>query len=147
MPRLIVPHHLQVPRLRVMLAVARRSAHRLEVHRAGLVDVSRPGSRPLVQLVELLKAYRARWESLRWTEVTHFPPRPLWIYHFAGNVLVHIHEQRALAIKYIKLPSEEAPASSWEDDQLDIEHGIKTFSAYPGKNLLAVIEEWPGAGV
>ena len=79
--------------------------------------------------------------------MTHFPPRPLWIYHFAGNVLVHIHEQRALAIKYIKLPSEEAPASSWEDDQLDIEHGIKTFSAYPGKNLLAVIEEWPGAGV
>ena len=29
-----------------------------------------------------------------------------------------------------------------EDDQPYLVHGIKTFSAYPEKNLLAVLGEW-----
>jgi len=45
-------------------------------------------------------------------------------------------------MKYLKLPSGGTPARLWEDDQLGLEHGIKTFSAYPEKNLLAVLEEW-----
>ena len=49
---------------------------------------------------------------------------------------------RSSVMKYLKLPFGGAPASLWEDDQLDLEHGIKTFSAYPEKNLLAVLEEW-----
>lgn len=134
--------HLQVPRLRVLLEIARRSAHRLAVHRAGLVGASRPGSHPLAQRAELLKTYRARWETLRWAGMTRLIPRPLWIYHFAGNVLVHIHTPRAPVIKYLRLPSGSTPAKFLQDDQLGLEHGIKTFSAYPEKNLLAVLEEW-----
>jgi len=45
-------------------------------------------------------------------------------------------------MQYLKLPFEGAPASSWEDDQVGLEHGIKTFSAHPEKNLLAIFEEW-----
>ena len=45
-------------------------------------------------------------------------------------------------VQYLKLPFGGTPASSWEDDQLGLEHGIKTFSAYPEKNLLAILEEW-----
>ena len=52
----------------------------------------------------------------------------------------------ASAIRYLQLPFDGAPASSREDDQLDLEHGIKTFSAYPGKNLLAILEEWVDHG-
>ena len=43
---------------------------------------------------------------------------------------------------YLKLPFGGLPASSWYDNLSDLEHGIKTFSAYPEKNLLAVVEEW-----
>jgi len=45
-------------------------------------------------------------------------------------------------MQYLRLPLGGTPASSWEDDQLGLKHGIKTFSAYPEKNLLAVLEEW-----
>ena len=48
----------------------------------------------------------------------------------------------ASGMQYLRLPFEGAPANSWEDNQLGLEHGIKTFSAYPGKNLLVVLEEW-----
>ena len=34
------------------------------------------------------------------------------------------------------------PLNSWEDDKLDLEHGIKTFSAYHEQNSLVVLEEW-----
>ena len=125
-----------------ILAIARRSAHRLEVYRAGLVDVSRPGSRLLAERAELLNAYRARWESLRWTKVTRLPPSFLWIYHFAGNVLVYTRIHKPPVVQYLKLLFGGTPGSSWEDDQLDLEHGIEMFSAYPEKNLLAILEEW-----
>jgi len=52
-----------------------------------------------------------------------------------------MHRSRAPVIKYLRLPSGRAPAKFWEDNQLGLEHGIKTFSAYPEKNLLAVLEE------
>ncbi|KAF9644766.1 hypothetical protein BDM02DRAFT_872739 [Thelephora ganbajun] len=45
----------KVPRLRVILAIARMSAHRLEAHRAGTIDVSQPGSRTLAERIELLR--------------------------------------------------------------------------------------------
>jgi hypothetical protein len=45
-------------------------------------------------------------------------------------------------VKYLRLPSGGVPASSWEDDQLGLEHEMTSFSAYPEKNLLAVLEEW-----
>jgi len=45
-------------------------------------------------------------------------------------------------MRYLKLPFGGFPASSWDDNLSDLEHGIKTFSAYPEKNLLAVVEEW-----
>ena len=32
--------------------------------------------------------------------------------------------------------------NSWEDDQLGLEYGVKSFSAHPEKNLLVVLEEW-----
>jgi hypothetical protein len=57
-------------------------------------------------------------------------------------VLVYVQAYRAAVIKYLRLPSEGVPADSWEDNQLALEHGITTFSAYPEKNLLAVVEEW-----
>ncbi|KAF9643423.1 hypothetical protein BDM02DRAFT_1472159 [Thelephora ganbajun] len=132
----------KVPRLRVTLAIARTSTHRLEAHRAGFVDASQPGSRPLAERIELLKAYRARWESLRWAKVICLPPRFLWIYHFAGNVLAYVCTHRASFMQYLRLPFGGTLASSWEDYKLELEHGIKTFSAYPEKNLLAVLEEW-----
>jgi hypothetical protein len=137
-----IPRHLQVPRLRSILAIARRSAHRLEVYRAGFVDVSLPGSRSLTERVELLKEYRARWESLCWTAATCLPPRVLWLYHFARNVLAYTHANRASAVRYLRIPLGGTPASLWEGHQLGLEQGIKTFSAYPEKNLLAVLEEW-----
>ena len=43
---------------------------------------------------------------------------------------------------YLGLPFGGVPLNSWEDDKLDLEHGIKTFSAYPEQNSLAVLEEW-----
>ena len=58
-----------------------------------------------------------------------------------------MHTPRASAIKYLRLPSGRIPAKFWEDDQLGLEHGIKTFSAYPEKNLLAVLEEWFDGGL
>ena len=132
----------QVPRLRIILAIARRSAHRLEVYRAGFVEVSRPGSRPLAQRAKLLKAYRSRWESLRWTGVTHLPPRFMWICHRVGNELAYTHAHDATVIKHLRLPSGGTLPNSWEDDRLDLEHGIKTFSVHPEKNLLVVLEGW-----
>lgn len=53
-----------------------------------------------------------------------------------------MHTPRASVIRYLRLPAGGTPAIFWEDDQLGLEHGIKTFSAYPEKNLLAVLEEW-----
>jgi hypothetical protein len=89
-----------------------------------------------------LKAYRARWESLHPTEVTRLSPRLLWVYNFAGNVLVYTSTCDASVMKYLRLPSGGVPASSWEEDQLGLEHGIASFSVYPEKNVLAVLEEW-----
>jgi hypothetical protein len=66
----------------------------------------------------------------------------LWIYHFTGNVLAYIPMPRAPAVKCLRLPFGRTPASSWETRELELEHGIKTFSAYPEKNLFAVLEEW-----
>ena len=66
----------------------------------------------------------------------------LWVYNFAGNVLVYTSACDAQVVKYLRLPSGGVPASSWEGDQLDLEHGIASFSVYPEKNLLAVLEEW-----
>lgn len=104
--------------------------------------MSSPGSRSIAERAELLKAYRARWESLRWTEVTSLPPRTLWIHHFAGDVLAYIHAYRAPVVKYLRLPFGGNAADSWDGCPLELEYGIKTFSAYPKKNLLAVLEEW-----
>lgn len=102
--------------------------------------MSLPGSHSLAQRVELLKTYRARWENLRWTEVTRLPPRFLWDYHFAGNVLAHVQTHSTSAIRYLRLPSEGVPGSSWEDNQLGLEHEIRTFSANLNKNLLVVLD-------
>ena len=54
--------------------------------------------------------------------------------------------QGASEMRYLKLPFGGIPASSWDDDLSNLEHGIKTFSAYPEKNLLAVVEEWMDHG-
>ena len=78
--------------------------------------------------------------------MTRLPPKHLCIYHFAGNVLAHIRERGTSAVQYIGLPCEGTPAKLWGDDHPDIEHGIKTFSAYPKKNLLAILEEWSEDG-
>ena len=43
---------------------------------------------------------------------------------------------------YLGLPFGGVPLNSWEDDKPDLEHGIKTFSADPEQNSLAVLEEW-----
>ena len=43
---------------------------------------------------------------------------------------------------YLGLPFGGVPLNSWEDGKLDLEHEIKTFSAYPEQNSLAVFEEW-----
>ena len=43
---------------------------------------------------------------------------------------------------YLDLPFGGVPLSSWEDGKLDLEYGIKTFSAYPEQNSLAILEEW-----
>ena len=40
------------------------------------------------------------------------------------------------------MPFGRTPASSWQTCELGLEHGSKTFSAYPEKNLFAVLEEW-----
>lgn len=55
-----------------------------------------------------------------------------------GNVGIH----GAPNVQCITLPFGKTPASSWETGQLELEHGIKTFSAYSEKNLFAVLEEW-----
>jgi hypothetical protein len=104
--------------------------------------VSVRGSRPLARRADLLKAYRARWECLRWTEVTRLPPMVLWIYHFAGDVLAYISMYRAPVVQCLRLPLGRPSVTLWEGCGLGLEHGIKTFSAYPEKNLAAVLEEW-----
>ena len=45
-------------------------------------------------------------------------------------------------MKYLGLPFGGNAADSWDGCPLELEYGIKTFSAYPKKNLLAVLEEW-----
>lgn len=44
-------------------------------------------------------------------------------------------------MNYLRLPSAGFPASSWEDNQLGLEHGIKGYSANLKKNLLVVLKE------
>lgn len=132
----------EVPRLCHTLEKARRSTHRLEAYRAGMVDVTLPGFRSLSERAELLGGFRARWESLRWTGVTRLSARALWMHHFAGDLLVYTQESGASVLQYLRLPIGGTPTSSWEDHQLGLEHGIKTFLANPEKNLLAVLEEW-----
>ena len=59
-----------------------------------------------------------------------------------GNELVYTRAHDATVIRHLTLPSGGIPQNSWEDDRLDLEHGIKTFSVHPEKNLLVVLEGW-----
>ena len=47
---------------------------------------------------------------------------------------------------YLGLQFGGAPVNSREDDGLDLEYGIKAFSAYPGRNSLVISEEWCDLG-
>jgi hypothetical protein len=78
--------------------------------------------------------------------VTRLSPRFLRVHHFAGSVLAYTGARGVSAMKYLRLPSGGVPASSWEDDQLGLEHGIMSFAAYPEGNFLAVLEQWSNGG-
>jgi hypothetical protein len=111
---------------------------------AGMVEPSLSGSCSLEERSELLKAYRARWESLRWTQVTRLRSNGARCPQFAGKTLVYTDIERPI-IYYHRLPFRGVPGSSWEDRQLGLDnHGsIKAFSTHFGTNLLAVLmEEW-----
>ena len=119
--------------------------HRLEVHRAGMIEAPLAVSTPLVARSKLLKAYRARWESLRWTQVTHLRSHAMRCPQFAGTTLVYAGIQRASIVYYRRLPFGGTQGNSWEDHQLgsNPRGTIKVFSAHFGTNLLAVLmEEW-----
>ena len=91
--------HVQVPGFCGTPVTIPRSRYRLEVFKAGFVDVSPPGARPLAERAELLKAYRARWECLRWTDVVRLPPIVPRIYSFAGDTLAYISSSNPFALR------------------------------------------------
>lgn len=109
-----------------------------------MAEPSPSGSLTLVERSELLKAYRARWESLRWKQVIRLRSSGARCPQFAGKTLVYADARRPV-LYYHRLPFGGAPESWWEDFQLGPnDRGIvKAFSAHFGTNLLAVlIEEW-----
>ena len=119
--------------------------HRLEVHRAGMVEASLAGSTPLTERSELLKTYRSRWESLRWTKVTQLQLNPILRHQFVGTTLVYGGAQPAPILHYHRLPFGGSSGSSWEDRQLESDNrsSIQAFSENFGTNLLAVlVNEW-----
>jgi hypothetical protein len=117
--------------------------HRLELHKAGMVEASLAGSSPLEERSKLLKAYRARWESLYWTRVTRLRSNAMRCPQFVGTTLVYAGIQRASVIYYHRLPFGGTPWSWREDHQLGLNRGgtIKVFSAHFETNLLAVLME------
>ena len=136
--------HLQVPRLRVILEISRSSMHRLQVHRAGMVELSMAGSIPLAERSELLKAYRARWESLRWTKVTCLRSNNEPCPQFIGTTLVRAEIERPV-VTYHQLPLGGAPESPLETHHLCLSSRgtIMVISTCPRTNLLAIVtEEW-----
>jgi hypothetical protein len=119
--------------------------HRLEVHRAGMIEAPLAGSRSLEERSELLKAFRARWERLHWTQATHLPSTVMGCPQLAGTTLVYAGIQGPPIIYYNQLPLGGTLGSSWEDRQWGLNRRgmIKVFSAHFGTNLLAVLmEEW-----
>jgi hypothetical protein len=66
----------------------------------------------------------------------------LSLHHFAGDMLLCTQENRPSVIRCLRLPFGRTPTTSWEDYQLGLEHGIKTFLVIFENNLLAVLEEW-----
>ena len=56
--------------------------------------------------------------------------------------MASIAKSGAPIVQCLRLPFCGIPVSLWEGCRLGWEHGVKTFSAYPEKNLLVVLEEW-----
>ena len=114
--------------------------HKLEVYWAGMVEASLAGSTPLAERSELLKTYRARRESLRWTKVTHLQSNPILRHRFVGTTLVYAGAQPAPVLHFHQLPFGGSSGSSWEDRQFESDNrlSIQAFSANFGTNLLAV---------
>lgn len=110
-----------------------------------MVEAPLAGSIPLAERSDLLKAYRARWESLRWTQVTRLQSnagrvrRP----HFVGTTLVYAGGLRAFVLKYHRLPSGGTSGSPWVNRQLELDDrwSVIAFSVHFGANLLAVLME------
>ena len=137
-------HLIQVPKLRNILAIARRSAYRLEVYRAGWVDTSPPGSLSSLKGEELLRAYRARWENLHWARVTRFPRKPMRVQHLTENMLAYLTmdtEPAELTTQCLRPPCDETPGNL-RSCRLGFEDNLKVFSMCLGKNLFAALEEW-----
>lgn len=134
------------PRLRTILEIARSSMHRLEVHRAGMVEVSMAGSTPLAERSELLKAYRARWESLRWTRVAFLRSNGMPCPQFVGTTLVRVDFQRPIITYHNQLPfggDDECVWNNYHRVQLNSRGIIVAISTSPRTNLLAILtEEW-----
>jgi hypothetical protein len=107
-----------------------------------MVEAPLAGSIPLEERSEILKAYRARWDNLRWTQVTRLWSIGARCPQFAGKTLVYADIRRPI-ICYHRLPFGEAPASRWEDYQLVVgrQGTIKAFSPHFGTNLLAAVME------
>lgn len=119
--------------------------HRLEVHRAGMVEAPLAGLTPLAERSVILKAYRARCECLRWTQVTRLRPHVIRCPQFVGTTLVYVGVQNAPVLYYNRLPFGGTPGSFWQDCQSGLNpHGsIVAFSAHLETNLLVVLmEEW-----